>query len=143
MEAPRQLVFVYGTLRRGGSNHWRMRNAMWIGSGSVEAVLFRIDWYPGLILAEDSGDRVIGEIYQVDAATLAELDVFEGLSAGEIEGSEYRRVKTRAMTPGGCIEAWVWEWKGPVDGSRRIKGGDWLEACPPEGGDESNQSPPG
>lgn len=132
MEPSRQLVFVYGTLRRGGSNHWRMQESVWVGPGTVEAELFRIDWYPGLLLAEGSGSRVIGEIYQVDAISLAALDAFEGLSAGEIEGSEYRRVKTLVLTSEGVIEAWVWEWKGPVDPSRNIKSGDWLEACPPE-----------
>lgn len=135
MDGPREHVFVYGTLRRGASNHWRMRSAGFVASGTVEAVIYRIDWYPGLILQEGAGERVIGEVYQVNAETLAELDAFEGLSAGEIEGSEYRRVRTTVNTPQGPLTAWIWEWKGPVDPSRRVKGGDWLEECPPGGGD--------
>ncbi len=132
MEGHRESVFVYGTLRRGGSNHWRMSGAAFVSPGTVEARLFRIDWYPGIILADGGGERVLGEVYQVDAATLAALDEFEGVSAGEIEGSEYRRVQTEVQTALGGLSAWVWEWKGPVDPSRRIKSGDWLEACPPD-----------
>ena len=126
MEAARELVFVYGTLRRGGSNHFRMAGAEFIRAGSVRGRIYRFDWYPGLVLAEDAGE-IIGELYAVSDELLAELDRFEGLSAGEIEGCEYRR--TRVMVTG-CPHsqaAWIWEWLGPVDESRRIVCGDWLE----------------
>ena len=129
MDAARELVFVYGTLRRGGSNHFRMDGADFIRAGSVCGRIYRFDWYPGLVLAEDAGE-IIGELYSVGAGLLAELDCFEGLSAGEIEGSEYRR--TRIMVAGSAnpVAAWIWEWLGPVDESRRIASGDWLEAMP-------------
>ncbi|MBC8125574.1 MAG: gamma-glutamylcyclotransferase [Gloeobacteraceae cyanobacterium ES-bin-144] len=125
MTAARELVFVYGTLRRDASNHFRMAGAEFISAGSIRGRMYGFGWYPGLVL-DDAGDDLVGEIYAVNAALLAELDRFEGLSAGEIE-SEYRRVRVDVLTDTGVISAWVWEWLGLVDESQRITGGDWLE----------------
>lgn len=136
-----ELVFVYGTLRRGGSNAFRMEGAEFIGTAKVEGALYAISWYPGLILGKDLG-CVIGEVYQVGPEQMRALDEFEGLSAGEIEGSEYRRVKVPLMRPledirygvqleapcGETPEAWAYEWKGPVDKRKRIASGDWLDS---------------
>ncbi|MDH4444114.1 MAG: gamma-glutamylcyclotransferase [Akkermansiaceae bacterium] len=127
MQEPRHLVFVYGTLRRGGSNHFRMAGAAFVAAGSIIGRMYRIDWYPGLIL-DPSGYEIQGEIYQVDGPMLAALDVFEGISAGEIEGSEYRRVATEVVQHDSqVVSAFVWEWLGMVDESQRISGGDWLK----------------
>ena len=63
----------------------------------------------------------------MDASQLLELDVFEGLSAGEIEGSESRRVKAVVYGPNGkTVAAWVWEWIGPFDGKDVLVQGDWI-----------------
>ena len=126
MDSSPQLVFVYGTLRRGGSNHFRMAGAEFISSGTIRGCMYRIDWYPGLIL-DPTGDEIHGEVYAVDTDLLSALDIFEGLSAGEIEGSEYRRVETTVVKQDSqALAAWVWEWLGIVDESQRISDGDWL-----------------
>lgn len=129
MEAPddrKEMVGVYGTLRAGGSNHFRMRGAEWIGTAKISGSLYRIDWYPGMVLGGDG--EVRGEIYRVDARVLAELDDFEGVSADE-EGGEYRRVRTPArLADGSLLKVWVWEWLGPCDEGMRIPSGDWLLA---------------
>lgn len=119
-------VFVYGTLRQGGSNHFRMAGGRYVGNGHVSGRLYRIDWYPGLMLDPDAG-KVFGEVFDVTLEQLHELDIFEGLSAGEVEGSEYRRVLTDVSDGVGMTHAWVWEWIGPVDETRLIPSGDWLE----------------
>jgi gamma-glutamylcyclotransferase (GGCT)/AIG2-like uncharacterized protein YtfP len=131
MSGTRELVFVYGTLRRGGSNHHRMSGADFMSEGVVRGNIYHIAWYPGLVLG-DEGD-VHGEVYSVDAGQLLELDAFEGLSAGEIEGTEYRRVKTVVFKPdGSTLPAWAWEWIGLIDPSRWIQTGDWLSIEPGE-----------
>lgn len=127
MDSSPQLVFVYGTLRRGGSNHFRMAGAEFISSGTITGRMYRIDWYPGLVL-DLIGDEIQGEVYSVDPELLSALDVFEGLSAGEVEGSEYRRVQTTVMKQDSqTLTAWVWEWLGMVDESQRLRDGDWLK----------------
>lgn len=127
METAREIVFVYGTLRRGGSNHFRMAGAEFIASATVAGRLYRIDWYPGLVL-DDAGDEIHGEVFSVNPQQLAALDIFEGLSAGEIQGSEYRRVPSTVI----CLDshvmtAWVWEWLGITDESQRLADGNWLK----------------
>ncbi|WAC17956.1 gamma-glutamylcyclotransferase [Luteolibacter sp. SL250] len=132
MSGTRELVFVYGTLRRGGTNHFRMSGADLVAEGTVKGRIYRISWYPGLVLGDEG--EVKGEVYSVDAAQLLELDAFEGLSAGEIEGSEYRRVKSVvSRTEGGTLSAWVWEWIGPFDAKDLLAQGDWIAVQP---GDE-------
>lgn len=121
----RELVFVYGTLRRGGSNHFRMEKAEFISEARARGFLYRIDWYPGLVL-DERGNDIAGEVYAVDPDLLSVLDVFEGISAQEVEGSEYRRVRTVVKLPEGFLSPWVWEWNGAVDESKKIAGGDWL-----------------
>jgi len=120
------LVFVYGTLRKGGSNHFRMEETEFVADGTVSGRLYAIDWYPGLIL-DPAGDPIIGEVYAVGTARLKALDEFEGVSANEFQNSEYRRVKTMFLPrEGDPFEAWVWEWLGPVNEGTRIPHGDWL-----------------
>ena len=128
MSDHREHVFVYGTLRRGGSNHFRMAGADLVTPGTVSGKLYRISWYPGLVLGPDG--RVLGEVYAVGDEQLRALDEFEGVSAEE-KGSEYRRVKAVVTAPDGTtLDAWVWEWIGLVDESRVVGEGDWLLAEP-------------
>jgi gamma-glutamylcyclotransferase (GGCT)/AIG2-like uncharacterized protein YtfP len=126
MKPASEMVFVYGTLRKGGSNHFRMAGAEFVTAGTICGRMYRMDWYPGIVL-DAVGDEIQGEVYAVDLELLAALDVFEGLSAGEIEGSEYRRTQTTVVARDSQIlQAWVWEWLGMVDEERRVSGGDWL-----------------
>lgn len=122
MDSPGGLVFVYGTLRDGGSNHFRMAGAEFVMAGVVRGRLYGIDWYPGFV-ADDSAGMVSGEVYRVGAEMLRELDDFEG--------SDYRRVRIEVRCGGDGrppLEAWVWEWTGAVEETRRIVHGDWLAA---------------
>jgi gamma-glutamylcyclotransferase (GGCT)/AIG2-like uncharacterized protein YtfP len=127
MHSTPEVVFVYGTLRRGGSNHFRMAGAEFISPGTITGRMYRIDWYPGLVI-DPAGDEIHGEAYWVDPELLAALDAFEGLSAGEIEGSEYRRIRTTVIQKDSqTLTAWAWEWLGATEESQRISDGDWLK----------------
>ncbi len=126
MLSHREIVFVYGTLRRGGSNHFRMETAEFIAKGSIAGRMYRIDWYPGLVL-DEAGDDIVGEAYSVDLELLGSLDSFEGISAGDTEACDYQRVPTTVTCADGeTIIAWVWEWLGAVEESQRLPSGDWL-----------------
>lgn len=126
MTPSRELVFVYGTLRRGGSNHFRMDSADYVTEGRICGKMYKIDWYPGLVL-DDAGDDILGEVYSVDSELLGNLDSFENVSAGDTEGREYRRVLTTVTRPDGeTLNAWIWEWLGEIDENQRLSGGDWL-----------------
>jgi gamma-glutamylcyclotransferase (GGCT)/AIG2-like uncharacterized protein YtfP len=127
MQPPPELVFVYGTLRRGGSNHFRMAGAEFIAAGTITGRMYRINWYPGLVL-DVAGDEIHGEVYSAAPELLAALDLFEGISAGEMDGSEYRRVQITVVGQDSrLLTAWVWEWLGMTDESQRLTDGDWLK----------------
>lgn len=131
-EDSRTLVFVYGTLRRGGSNACRMEGAEFVGAASVEGKLYTITWYPGLVLAPGAG-RVAGELYRVGPEQLAALDEFEGVSAHEVSGAEYQRAEALVTTTSPSSATWwaqVYAWMGPVEESRWIPSGDWLDVEP-------------
>jgi len=125
------LVFVYGTLRRGASNAFRMEGAEFVRKGLVRGRLYRVDWYPGLVL-DDQADWVAGEFWRIHERKLHELDAFEGLRQGESEGDEYRRIRFSVeeccFDPSGLRgeHAWMWEWKGETEGLRLVTSGDWL-----------------
>jgi len=101
--------------------------------------MHRIDWYPGVVLGGNG--RVLGEIFAVSPDQLAALDEFEGVSAAEVPGSEYRRVKTAVLTDSGAVEAWIWEWIGPLDGRMRVESGDWVAESRANQGGADNDPP--
>lgn len=120
-----QPVFVYGTLRKGGSNHFRMGDSQFVGVGRISGKMYRIDWYPALVCGGDTS--VKGELYLVGEKELAALDAFEGITPDADEQREYRRVKAKVtLESGGTHDAWVWEWAGGVGGAQPLAGDDWL-----------------
>jgi len=75
------LVFVYGTLRRGGPGAMSLRfpNSRFVGEAKVSGSLFDLGAYPGLLL-DESNSLVTGEVYEVDEEILNKLDDFESSS---------------------------------------------------------------
>jgi hypothetical protein len=67
-------VFVYGTLRRGQSNHHLLAGARWGGEQRLPgARLHNLGPFPMAIVTPDTAaDAVQGELWWVDAATLAQ-----------------------------------------------------------------------
>jgi len=135
-------VFVYGTLRAGGSNHARMGGARRLGPATVRGRLYSLGWYPGLVLDSSAG-VVHGEVFELtSAAHLSELDAYEGCHADQAGPHEYQRVRAEVAMAGGPVAAWLWVWQPPINGARvEVAGGDWLGAAPlggrPVGVDEA------
>jgi gamma-glutamylcyclotransferase (GGCT)/AIG2-like uncharacterized protein YtfP len=82
--ADRTLIFVYGTLKRGGSNHAQLAGQIYLGPASTAPgyTLYSLGEYPGLVADPADRSGVNGELWAVDAATLARLDAFEGVDEG-------------------------------------------------------------
>lgn len=126
------MIFVYGTLREGASNHFRLEECELRGEAWVLGHLYPIDWYPALLL-DDDGVPVRGEVYEVERDMLRKLDSFEG--------AEYERLMSPVhLKDGGEVEAWLYEYRGEVEGMRELVPADWLsheessEAGPPSVG---------
>ena len=118
------LIFVYGALRKGASNDWRMKDARWLGPARVEGTLLKIDWYPGLVLG--LGGWVKGEVYEIGAELLKELDEFEGIELEDERNGEYHRVKREVLLDGSPTEVWIYEWLKGLEGFEVVSSGDWL-----------------
>ncbi|EEG79114.1 gamma-glutamylcyclotransferase family protein [Dethiobacter alkaliphilus] len=82
------LIFVYGTLLKGRSNHNRfLSTAKFLGEGVINGfTLHHLGSYPGIKRSKKG--LVKGEVYKVDAQTLSQIDMLEG------EGSLYLRQTT-------------------------------------------------
>ena len=75
------LLFVYGTLKKGGSNQRMMGDSIHLGTARLEqgTTLYTNGGFPMMVETvhvEDAG--VWGELYEVDEKTLKSLDRFEG-----------------------------------------------------------------
>jgi gamma-glutamylaminecyclotransferase len=113
----RTTLFLYGTLKRGEKSHRLMAGQRFVGAAATEPRyrLHDLGPYPGLV-ADAAGVAVAGELWEVDAAGLAELDRFEGVpdlfirepvavqgAAGPVEAYLY----ARPIPPGArCGSSW-------------------------------------
>lgn len=83
------LVFVYGTLMRGGCRDGALKDQEFIAEATTEPRyrLFDCGSYPGMVDDAD-GVAVHGEIWRVSGECLARLDDIEGVDEGLYERRE-------------------------------------------------------
>jgi len=115
------LLFVYGTLKRGHSNHGYLRSQQFVSMAMTQPRyrLHDLGGYPGMVLDERDGISIHGEIWEVDADCLARLDELE-----DIEGGEYAREPIPLLSP---------HDQAPIEGFRYLRdvshapdiGGSW------------------
>jgi len=105
---PTHLVFVYGTLKRGQANHHWLVGAEALGRTRLQGLaMHNVGPYPMAVPvpapATDAGNDppplLHGELYRVDAAGLARLDLLEDVP------NEYQRLR-RPLVNG--QEVWVY-----------------------------------
>lgn len=125
-ETSTHLVFVYGSLRAGQANHWLLRSARPLGRALIRGALIDLGWYPGLVAAGAPG-FVVGEVYEVDDATLADLDGLEGVHR---DPPLYVREEVTASWVDGFGPVWAYRYARESTG-RPVPGGDWVAARPP------------
>jgi gamma-glutamylaminecyclotransferase len=113
----RTRIFVYGTLRRGGSNHALLSGAACEGEARTREpfAMFDLGGFPCIVPGGE--ERVAGEVFLVDAATLARLDALEDAPRW------YRREAVR-LDDGSLAEAYL--YAQDVGSAPRVPGGDWL-----------------
>lgn len=125
----RERVFVYGTLRRGGSRDATIfyPGAEFLAAARVRGTLIDLGAYPGIRL-DPTGGWVAGEILTVSPAAFAGLDEWEGWSADDPHGGEYEKCQVTVERIGGPPETcWIYELRASVAAGRPvIASGDWL-----------------
>lgn len=119
---PLHFVFVYGTLKRGGSNHALMLGQKFLGETRTKAgfVLVQLGAYPGMIRDGTDTTGVSGEVWAVDERTIAQLDDLEGLDEGL-----YRRELISLPPPFAEKKIETYVYARDVADKPRIKDGYW------------------
>src|SRR5688572_19109866 len=117
------LLFVYGTLKRGCSNHGRLADQTFLALARTPPGyrLYDLGGYPALAAQPDDRDGVFGELWSVDAAGLERLDRFEGVHEGL-----YRRDTIQLLPPHQEKSVHAYFPGLPVTG-RRDLGSEWIE----------------
>ena len=117
------LLFLYGTLKRGCSNHGQMAGQKFIDLARTPPGfrLFDLGGYPAISAVADDRDGVFGEIWSVDPEGLERLDHFEGVHEGL-----YRRDSIRLMPPFADQPVFAYFPGLPVTGHRDL-GSEWVE----------------
>ena len=126
-EAPERLVFVYGTLRRGGRNDINrlLPAPEYVGMGEVRGRLYHFDRYPGLTLGGEEAVTVVGEVYRITPELEVVLDRIEQIVPGA--DSEYFKREVDVLVDGGTRNCLLYEINAArVIGREAIAHGDWI-----------------
>ncbi|MBS4172772.1 gamma-glutamylcyclotransferase family protein [Bacillus sp. FJAT-49736] len=120
-------VFVYGTLRKGGTNEHFLKGAVCI---SDQCWTFGELHDTGLgypAIKHHPSEKVYGEIYEVDDDVLMQLDELEDYREGD-ENNLYDRIKAIAYTKEDETEVFVYLGGNQLfEKSKLIAHGDWLK----------------
>ncbi len=110
------LVFVYGTLRRGARNAALMKSAQYQGVVVTEPVftLYDLGAYPGAINGGVTAIR--GEVYRTSHRLMQRLDILE-----DVPDLYDRVIMQTRYGP-----SWIYLLIQRPSGARRIMHGDWL-----------------
>lgn len=123
-------IFVYGTLRCScstGAHHTYLAGAEFIDNAKVRGSLYRVSYYPALVL-DDSAGWVFGEVYRFSSnEQLQRLDDYEECSYPSQPDQEYQRKKIAIITDKGTsLMAWVYSYQHSIAGLEKIASGDFL-----------------
>lgn len=118
-------IFVYGTLKRGGSNHVFLRGQNYVGDARTAPgyILYSLGDYPGMVRAPGDTEGVSGEVWHVDDGCLAELDRLEGLDEGL-----YERIDVLLAPNPYAGSAQTYLYRRAIDGLQPI--GSWWPLGP-------------
>jgi gamma-glutamylcyclotransferase (GGCT)/AIG2-like uncharacterized protein YtfP len=116
------LLFVYGTLKRGGSNQHYLAGQKFIGVARTLPGfrLFDLGQYPGMVAKADDRDGVSGEVWSVEADCLDHLDLLEGIAEGL-----YRREPVPLLPPFADRKVEGYLYARSVEGLRDL-GGEYV-----------------
>jgi gamma-glutamylcyclotransferase (GGCT)/AIG2-like uncharacterized protein YtfP len=126
-----ELVFVYGTLRRGYVNHHLLQGARYLGPASSQrAYALYLGDFPYLVESQ-AVCAVVGELYGVSPAGLRLLDQLE-----EHPDWYERRLAPIIDSQGQARQAWVYFF--PQAQGRLLASGDLTEAKGYTGGGQGS-----
>ncbi len=124
-------LFTYGTLRLNYEHPMAkalVEASELYGLGYIKcARLYRVDWYPALVLTNNDKDVVVGDIFKIhDLSILRQLDDYEGVKSDDTF-SEYRREKIKVYMDNNVADCWIYIYNVKLsDNAVLIASGDFL-----------------
>jgi molybdenum cofactor cytidylyltransferase len=121
-KAPSQgtlLLFVYGTLRRGGLRHVVLAGQRFRCEAVTKPqyLLYDFGTHPGLVVAEAGGRAIRGELYEVERRLIPRLDMIEGAP------ESYRREPVEIEDEASPVDAYF--CRRPTQGLPLVAGDRW------------------
>jgi len=121
-------IFVYGTLRRDcKDSKFNLISSFveFVGKGRVKGKLYKISWYPALIL--DGNSYVFGEAYRINDEKIFDiLDEYEGCAKKDKKPYEYRRDLVKVKVDKRYITAWCYIYNWNIKNKKVILSGNWC-----------------
>jgi gamma-glutamylcyclotransferase (GGCT)/AIG2-like uncharacterized protein YtfP len=123
MHSRQHNVFVYGSLKRGFSNHRLLAGQSFIATGHTQPryKLYALGDFPGMIAVAEGGRSIEGEIWSVDPVCLARLEILEDTARGM-----YARVPIPLLPPNNTLSVEGYVYLLDATG-RRDCGEVWRE----------------
>lgn len=122
------LLFVYGTLRKGEAADLSKGQSAWgvdyLATDEINGCLYHIGAYPGAKLEsmpefDPTKPAIVGEVFRTrDQSIIAILDAYEGYP--------YLYTRLQTMTRDGRL-VWVYVYNPPVIPDQLIESGDWKK----------------
>jgi gamma-glutamylcyclotransferase (GGCT)/AIG2-like uncharacterized protein YtfP len=123
------LLFVYGTLRKEGTNHHFLESAnlieplCWVFGQMFDTGL----GYP--VIKEGSERKVVGELYEITESELQKVDQLEDYSPHN-ETNEYVRLIGQVFTANKCYEAYFYVAGDQLQNCQNlVEEDDWISHC--------------
>lgn len=123
----KNLLFVYGTLRKGGANdHYLQHSELVEGMCWITGEMHNTPFgYP--IVRFRGQEKIIGELYAITSEELDRIDKLEGYDPEDKSENEYERVECTVYTDESETNAYTYiAGKGFAPINEAIIGGDWL-----------------
>lgn len=133
MRQSNELLFTYGTLRRGVESpmqRYLTDHTTWLGEAVFQGKLYFIGGHPAAIPSSSEEDTIIGDLFEIQTTSdlIQRLDQYEGFNKNNPEVSLYIREKrkVRLKKSNAVHEAWIYIFNGPRERSIEIESGDYL-----------------
>jgi pyruvate carboxylase len=132
-ERHRPRLFLYGSLLTGTPdrrlNKQVRRLLRHAPSATIQARLYNLGRYPGVIASAVTTERVYGRVITfANPRLLRRLDRYEDLLPDDPANSEFIRVlmPVELLPSGKTIKCWVYAYNRDVSGKQRLVSGDYV-----------------
>lgn len=105
------------------------RHSEYVSRGCIKGRLYKISWFPGVVLSDSSSDKVYGTVFKLydTETTFQVLDEYEGFDVKKPDDSLFIRETTTVILENKTsLTAWVYVYNQAISDAHRIYSGRFL-----------------